>query len=88
MVEKSSLIINQAKGQLIFFVSPQALLHFRVLIITAPAFLVTLCLACVEGIVAYTYFDTTGCDPLDSGKIWDPNQVHQFQHKHTNILLF
>ena len=47
----------------------------RVLFLTGPAFFVTLSLATLEGLVAYAYFTTTGCDPLASKKIKNPNQV-------------
>ncbi|KAJ8310435.1 hypothetical protein KUTeg_012300 [Tegillarca granosa] len=50
----------------------------RVMWITTPAFLVTLFLAAVEGVVAYSYYHTVGCDPLASKQIRDPNQVVPF----------
>ncbi|XP_053401256.1 sodium-dependent multivitamin transporter-like isoform X2 [Mercenaria mercenaria] len=68
------LLVNQSSVQRISSMPTQDAAR-KVLIITAPAFLITLCLACVEGIVAYAYFDVTKCDPLDSGEIRDPNQV-------------
>ncbi|KAK7477609.1 hypothetical protein BaRGS_00031157 [Batillaria attramentaria] len=46
-----------------------------VLIIMAPCYLVSLSLACYEGIIAYAYYETKGCDPLASNKLSDPNQM-------------
>ncbi|XP_060595853.1 sodium-dependent multivitamin transporter-like [Ruditapes philippinarum] len=68
------LLVNQSSVQRISSMPTQSAAR-KVLIITAPAFSVTLCLACVEGIVAYSYFDVKGCDPLESGEIRDPNQI-------------
>ncbi|KAL3847684.1 hypothetical protein ACJMK2_018581 [Sinanodonta woodiana] len=50
----------------------------RVMLFTAPALFVTLTLAGIEGIIAYAYFDSIGCDPLASKQIKDPNQIIPF----------
>jgi sodium-dependent multivitamin transporter 6/sodium-coupled monocarboxylate transporter 8/12 len=47
----------------------------RVLYFTGPAFFITLSLATLEGVVAYAYYTTIGCDPVTSGQIKNPNQV-------------
>lgn len=54
--------------------------------ITTPAFLVTLFLAAIEGIVAYSYYHTVGCDPLVSKQIRDPNQVRLRVKKYSQII--
>ncbi|RUS90993.1 hypothetical protein EGW08_001210 [Elysia chlorotica] len=50
----------------------------RMLLIVAPTFLITLVLASYEGIVAYSYFQVKGCDPLASKQIANPNQLVPF----------
>ncbi|KAK3095438.1 hypothetical protein FSP39_014685 [Pinctada imbricata] len=47
----------------------------KVLLITAPAFLVTFTFAIIEGIVAFAYYYTFRCDPLASKQIRNPNQI-------------
>ncbi|KAK7477614.1 hypothetical protein BaRGS_00031162 [Batillaria attramentaria] len=49
-----------------------------VLLIVAPCFFFSLSMACYEGIVAYAYYETKGCDPLESNKISNPNQIIPF----------
>ncbi|KAK7090456.1 hypothetical protein V1264_010250 [Littorina saxatilis] len=49
-----------------------------VLLIMAPCFFLSLSMACYEGIVAFAYYQTKGCDPLASKKITNPNQVIPF----------
>ena len=51
------------------------LCNFRMLLYTAPAFLITSTLALIEGIVAFAYYFVIRCDPLASKEIRDPNQV-------------
>ncbi|KAK3096003.1 hypothetical protein FSP39_021869 [Pinctada imbricata] len=46
----------------------------NVLLITAPAFLITVIMAIIEGIVAFAYYFTLRCDPLASKQISNPNQ--------------
>jgi len=46
-----------------------------VLLIVAPGFFISISLAAIEGIIAYAYYDTKGCDPLASKQIANPNQV-------------
>ena len=41
----------------------------------APVFFVSSSLACYEGTVIFTYYQTQGCDPLESEKITNSNQV-------------
>jgi len=55
---------------------------YRVLYLTGPAFLITLSLATFEGIVAYAYYSTIGCDPLTSKQIKNPNQVYTRTEEH------
>ncbi|KAL3847665.1 hypothetical protein ACJMK2_018565 [Sinanodonta woodiana] len=50
----------------------------RVMLFTAPALFVTLTIAGIEGIIAYAYFDSIGCDPLASKQINNPNQIIPF----------
>lgn len=50
----------------------------RMLFVSGPAFLFTLSLACAEGLVAYAYFTTQGCDPIASGDIKKADQVNRF----------
>ena len=45
------------------------------MLFTAPAFFISLTLASIEGVIAYAYYDSIGCDPLASGQIKNPNQV-------------
>ncbi|XP_071164736.1 sodium-dependent multivitamin transporter-like [Mytilus edulis] len=47
----------------------------KMLYIAGPAFLITLSLACSEGLVAFAYFTTKGCDPIASKAIRKPDQV-------------
>ncbi|XP_033759613.1 uncharacterized protein LOC117341863 [Pecten maximus] len=46
--------------------------------ITAPAFLITMSCAAMEGIVVYAYYHSRGCDPLKSKQISNPNQLIPF----------
>ncbi|KAK3095173.1 hypothetical protein FSP39_011031 [Pinctada imbricata] len=48
---------------------------FVVILFTAPAFLVTISFAVIEGVVAFAYYFTLRCDPLESKQIRDPNQI-------------
>jgi len=53
----------------------------------APGFFLSLTLAGIEGIIAYAYYDTLGCDPLASKQITNPNQVDVFNsYFNTSIL--
>lgn len=47
----------------------------RMLLFTSPIFLITVTISTYEGIVAYSYFDTKGCDPFAGGIITNPNQI-------------
>ncbi|XP_021348272.1 sodium-dependent multivitamin transporter-like isoform X1 [Mizuhopecten yessoensis] len=46
-----------------------------VYLLSGPAFLLTMSLACGEGLVAYAYFTSKGCDPLESKQVPNPNQL-------------
>lgn len=50
----------------------------KVLLFSAPVYFVSLTLAFYEGIVAFSYYDVIGCDPLKSKKIVNPNQLIPF----------
>ncbi|KAK3776312.1 hypothetical protein RRG08_039898 [Elysia crispata] len=45
---------------------------------TAPVFFITVTIATYEGIIAFSYFQTKGCDPIRSGQISEPNQLIPF----------
>ena len=45
--------------------------------LVAPAFLITMTMATYEGIVAYTYYETRGCDPIKNKEITNSNQVSE-----------
>ncbi|XP_060065847.1 sodium-dependent multivitamin transporter-like [Ylistrum balloti] len=47
----------------------------NVYLLSGPAFLLTMSLACGEGLVAYAYFTSKGCDPLKSKIVPNPNQL-------------
>ncbi|KAL5004656.1 hypothetical protein ScPMuIL_018112, partial [Solemya velum] len=49
-----------------------------VMLIVGPAFFITLSLTSIEGLVAYAYYHTIGCDPLASKQIKNPNQIVPF----------
>ncbi|XP_076454438.1 sodium-coupled monocarboxylate transporter 1-like [Babylonia areolata] len=49
-----------------------------VLLVMAPCFMLSMTMACYEGIVAFAYYQTVGCDPLASKKITNPNQIIPF----------
>ncbi|XP_069128957.1 sodium-coupled monocarboxylate transporter 2-like [Argopecten irradians] len=46
-----------------------------VYLITGPLYLVSVSLACGEGLVAYAYFTAKGCDPFVSKLVTNPNQL-------------
>merc|ERR1712110_1280902 len=46
-----------------------------VIMLVAPAFLITMSMATYEGIVAYTYYQTRGCDPIKNKEITNSNQI-------------
>ncbi|RUS69050.1 hypothetical protein EGW08_023188 [Elysia chlorotica] len=50
----------------------------RMVLFTAPMFLISLTIATYVGIVAFSYFQTKGCDPFRSRQISDPNQLMPF----------
>ena len=52
-----------------------SLFYFRALVITTPAYAMSLILVAIEGIVVFGYFYTIGCDPKASKQISNPNQV-------------
>ncbi|XP_060588532.1 sodium-dependent multivitamin transporter-like, partial [Ruditapes philippinarum] len=68
------LVFNQASIQRISS-TPTVGAARKVLMLVAPGFFITLTLAGIEGIVAYAYYDTLGCDPLKSKQIKNPNQI-------------
>ncbi|KAL5005290.1 hypothetical protein ScPMuIL_018746 [Solemya velum] len=47
----------------------------KVLIFTAPGFFIAIALAAIEGIIAFAYYTTVRCDPLESEQIGNPNQI-------------
>lgn len=47
----------------------------KVLYFTTPGFLVTIFLAVIEGIIAYSYYHVIRCDPLASKTIRNSNQI-------------
>lgn len=51
------------------------LLLIRMMYISAAAYLTTMALASIQGIIAFAYYDGKGCDPLVSKQISNPNQV-------------
>jgi len=53
--------------------------------IAGPAFILTFALASGEGLVAYAYFTSKGCDPLSSKQITSPNQVSNCQKYLNNL---
>ncbi|KAK3589686.1 hypothetical protein CHS0354_015192 [Potamilus streckersoni] len=68
------LIFNESSVQRISSIADQRDAK-KVLLFTAPAFFVSLTLAGIEGIIAYAYYDTLGCDPIASKQIHNPNQI-------------
>ncbi|XP_060068780.1 sodium-coupled monocarboxylate transporter 1-like [Ylistrum balloti] len=72
-----SLIFNQSSVQRISSMPTQRAAN-KVLLFAGPAFLFTMSLAAFEGIIAYAYYYTKGCDPLKSGQISNPNQIIPF----------
>ncbi|VDI21872.1 solute carrier family 5 (sodium-dependent multivitamin transporter), member 6 [Mytilus galloprovincialis] len=54
----------------------------KMLFVSGPAFLFTLSLACAEGLVAYAYFTTQGCDPIASGDIKKADQIMPYMVFH------
>ncbi|KAL3847667.1 hypothetical protein ACJMK2_018567 [Sinanodonta woodiana] len=68
------LIFNQSSIQRISATSNQRD-AVKVMLFTAPAFFLSLTLAGIQGIIAYAYYDTLGCDPLASKQIQNPNQI-------------
>ncbi|KAL5018098.1 hypothetical protein ScPMuIL_003820 [Solemya velum] len=47
----------------------------QVILLTAPGLFFATTLAVFEGIIAFAYYTTVRCDPLESGQIDNPNQV-------------
>ncbi|KAK0061081.1 sodium-coupled monocarboxylate transporter 1 [Biomphalaria pfeifferi] len=74
IIRSFGLGFNQSTIQRISSTKTQAEAK-RMLLIVAPCFLITLCLANYEGIVAYAYYQTKGCDPFESKQLSDPNQI-------------
>ena len=73
----TSLTFNQSTVQRISSMGTESDAR-KVLYLTGPAFLITMSLASLEGIVAYAYYSTIGCDPLTSKQIKNPNQIIPF----------
>lgn len=54
--------------------------------LTSPMFCVTTCFSLIIGLLAFAYFQTIQCDPLEAKFIQNPNQImplfvtHAFQH--------
>ncbi|KAJ8310922.1 hypothetical protein KUTeg_012787 [Tegillarca granosa] len=76
-------LFNQSSVQRIISI-PTVEQAKRVIWITTPAFFVSVSFAALEGIVAYSYYHTLGCDPLASKHIRNPNQLKE---KKENSLL-
>ncbi|XP_071086138.1 sodium-coupled monocarboxylate transporter 1-like [Haliotis cracherodii] len=76
-VRMIGLTIGQAAIQRISS-TPTELQAKKVLLITGPAFFITLSLATLEGLVAFAYYYDKGCDPLKSKQITNPNQIIPF----------
>lgn len=74
MMRGMGFIFNQSSVQRIISI-PTVEQAKRVIWITTPAFFVSLSFAALEGLVAYSYYHTHGCDPLASKHIRDPNQI-------------
>ncbi|ESO96133.1 hypothetical protein LOTGIDRAFT_160120 [Lottia gigantea] len=68
------MVFNQSTCQRITS-TPTLRAAYRVLFITSPLHIVALSLAAYEGIVAFAYYTTVRCDPLESGQITNPNQI-------------
>ncbi|XP_056004499.1 sodium-dependent multivitamin transporter-like isoform X2 [Ostrea edulis] len=68
------LIFNQSSVQRISS-TPTLSDAKKVMYYTAPGFLVTIFLAVIEGIIAYSYYHTIRCDPLASKTIKNSNQI-------------
>lgn len=71
------LVFNQSSIQRISS-TPTVDSARKVLMFVAPGFFLSLTLAGIEGIIAYAYYDTLGCDPLKSKQITNPNQIVPF----------
>ena len=52
-------------------------LPYRMFVLVAPFFALSLTMSMYEGVVAYSYYTKKGCDPLESGLISNPNQASQ-----------
>ncbi|XP_021372063.1 sodium-coupled monocarboxylate transporter 1-like [Mizuhopecten yessoensis] len=76
-IRTSGLVFNQSSVQRISSMPTQRAAN-KVLLFAGPAFLFTMSLAAFEGIIAYAYFYTKGCDPLASKQITNANQVIPF----------
>ncbi|XP_067668239.1 uncharacterized protein [Haliotis asinina] len=73
----SGLIFNQSTIQRVCS-TPTLAAAKKVMLIVSPAFWITITLAIIEGIVAYAYYVNLRCDPLESDKIYNPNQIIPF----------
>ncbi|CAC5405547.1 SLC5A6 [Mytilus coruscus] len=74
MIRGTGLIFNQSSVQRICS-TPTLKDARKVMLFVSPAFLITMAMAFFEGIVAYSYYHTLGCDPLKSKQITNPNQI-------------
>ncbi|XP_033759517.1 sodium-coupled monocarboxylate transporter 2-like [Pecten maximus] len=76
-IRMTGIVFNQSSVQRISSMPTQRAAS-RVLLLAGPAFLFTMSLAAFEGIIAFAYFYSKGCDPLASKQITNPNQVIPF----------
>ncbi|XP_052104371.1 sodium-coupled monocarboxylate transporter 1-like [Mytilus californianus] len=74
MIRGTGLIFNQSSVQRICS-TPTLKDARKVMMFVSPAFLITIAMASFEGIVAYSYYHTLGCDPIKSKQITNPNQI-------------
>ncbi|XP_021372070.1 sodium-dependent multivitamin transporter-like isoform X2 [Mizuhopecten yessoensis] len=77
IIRTTGLVFNQSSVQRISSMPTQRAAN-KVLLFAGPAFTFTMSLAAFEGIIAYAYFHSKGCDPLASKQITNSNQVIPF----------
>ncbi|XP_029648216.1 sodium-dependent multivitamin transporter-like isoform X1 [Octopus sinensis] len=68
------LVFNQSSIQRISSTQTESDAR-KILWITAPIFCLTTMFAILLGVIAFSFFQTIGCDPLESKIITNPNQV-------------
>ncbi|KAH3807555.1 hypothetical protein DPMN_135900 [Dreissena polymorpha] len=74
LIRGFGLVFNQSSIQRISS-TPTIRAAKRVFLFLAPGFFISLSLAAIEGVIAYSYYEVKGCDPLASGQITNPNQI-------------